>query len=102
MKAIGLSGSDNESQAIVGAQLLDRFTQRGLPVSVCLGIGSIEDANLLHLGGGELWRVGAGSFNPDLVAHVDRLIDIEGDWDDVINRVDQAIEQFVGKTQVAA
>lgn len=102
MKAIGLTGNENENQAIVAAQLLDRFTQRGLAISVCIGIVTIEHANVIHMGGGELWLVGAHHARPHLQAHVDREIDTSCDFAKTINLVDQAIGLFLGKTQVAA
>ena len=101
MKAIGLTGNENENQAIVAAQLLDRLTQRGLGVSICIGITAIEHAHLIHDAGGEIWRVGNDASRPDLNSHVDRVVDTSCEFYQLIERVDHALGSFLGKTEVA-
>lgn len=103
MKAIGLTGhpDDGEHQAVVAAQLLDRFTARQIKVSVCLGIATIEQAHAIYSGGGELWRVGQDVSQPHLDAHIDRQIDTSCHPAKLIENVDHAIGLFLGKKRVA-
>lgn len=100
MKAIGLTGRENENQAIIAAQLLDRLTARGINVSVCLGIITVEHANVIHLGDGELWRVGPDVSRKHLDAEIDRVIDTSCDFNQLIERVDHALGMFLSKKVV--
>jgi hypothetical protein len=100
MKAIGLTGRENENQAIVAAQLLDRLTQRGVNVSVCLGVTSVEHANVIHLGDGELWRIGPDVSHAHLDAQIDRVVDTSCEFYQLIERVDHALGLFLGKKAV--
>jgi hypothetical protein len=104
IKAIGLCGSgpQNENQAIVAAQLLDRFTQRGLAISVWIGVHEDAEAGLIHMGGGELWRVGVEDPRLAIESSVDRWIETRCDFNTLIAKVDDLIEQFLSKRQVAA
>jgi hypothetical protein len=100
MKAIGLTGCDGANQALVAAQLLDRFTTRGLQISVCIGVVTREDAYVIAHGGGELWRVGHDPARPELDPLIIRWVDTYGELDDLIARVDERLAEFLGKQQL--
>lgn len=100
MIAIGLTGMQPDTQCLVAAQLLQRVTEKGKPISVCLGIVAAEHAGVIYAGGGELWRIGQDPSRPELDPHVDRVIDTSCDEATLIDRVDHALGLFLGKLPV--
>ena len=97
---IALTGAHEAAMTAAAKRLLQHANVRHLQLSVLVGIRTAHDAQAIYSNGGELWRVGQDDGHPELDFLLDRWID---DAPEVfIDRLDAALEEFLGKTRIAA
>lgn len=102
MKTIALTSANETAMASAAEQLLAASRDRGLNLSVLIGVANAHQAQAVYLDHlGELWRIGEDETHPELDALVDRQID-DSTAGILQRRVDEELEKFLGKTRVAA
>lgn len=101
MMIIALTSANEAAMSAVADQLLAASTKRRLQLSVLIGVKDAQEAQAVYAGHGELWRVGEDSTHPELDMLIDREID-DTEAGVMHCEVNQALEQFLGKTRVAA
>lgn len=101
MKIIALTSANEAAMAQVAEQLLAASTQRGLQLSVLIGIQDAQEAQAVYSNHGELWRVGEDDGHPELHALIDCQIS-DATPLRTTREVEQALDRFLNKTRVAA
>ena len=101
MKVIALTSADENTMAAVAEQLVAASADRGLQLSVLIGIRDAHEAQAVYATHGELWRIGTDDSKPELDALVDRTLS-DTHFQRLPHHVEHALERFLNKTRISA